>query len=341
MKRRDMLSLGLGAAGLLAAGGSRAAGREPVYRRLRKGDAVAVVAPASVTYEKIEIDYAGDVLRALGLEPQFGANVTKRFGYLAGEDAARAADINAAFANPGVAAVFALRGGWGSGRLLPLLDYAAIVRTPKLLLGYSDITALLLALNAKSGLRGVHGPNLLSDWNPFVVDILHRLLFEGERVEYRPYKPETTSLATLEGRIQTLLPGSARGELVGGNLTVLAALAGTPYLPDMRGKLLFLEDVHEPVYRIDRALTQLRLAGILDQPAGIIFGTFQDIPPDDDVGGFALYEILEQHCRAVGKPAFLGAAFGHVPQNGAMPVGVRATMDAGSGVIRLLEPVVG
>jgi muramoyltetrapeptide carboxypeptidase len=224
--------------------------------------------------------------------------------------------------------VFALRGGWGSGRLLPLLDYAAIARTPKLTLGYSDITALLLALNARSGLVGVHGPNLLSDWNPFVVEVLRELLFEGKRVEYRPHRPETDSLATLEGRIQTLVPGVAEGELVGGNLTVFSSLIGTPYLPDMRGKLLFLEDVHEAVYRIDRAMTQLRLAGILDQVSGVVFGEF------------TLGEVLEQHCRAAGKPAFLGAAFGHVPENSAIPVGVRARMDAVAGVVSLLEPVV-
>ncbi len=333
----------MGAAGLAMAAvpPARAAlERSPRYRRLRKGDVVCVVAPASVTFEKIEIEYAADVLRALGLEPRFGANVSTRFGYLAGEDAARASDINAAFADPSVAAVFALRGGWGSGRLLPLLDYSAIARTPKLVLGYSDITALLLALNARAGLVGVHGPNLLSDWNPFVVEILRALIFEGKRIEYRPRRPETDSLATLEGRIQTLVPGVAEGELVGGNLTVFSSLVGTPYLPDMRGKLLFLEDVHEAVYRTDRAMTQLRLAGILDQVSGVVFGEFKDIPPENGYGEFTLGEVLEQHCRAAGKPAFLGAAFGHVPENSAIPVGVRARMDASTGVVSLLEPVV-
>jgi muramoyltetrapeptide carboxypeptidase len=327
MLRRELVlagAFGLAAAAVQPRAMARAT--TPRYRRLRKGDVVAVVAPASVTYEKIELDYAGDVLRALGLEPRFGANVAKRFGYLAGEDGARAADINAAFADPAVAAVFALRGGWGSGRLLPLLDYAAI--------------ALLLALNARSGLVGVHGPNLLSDWNPFVVEVLRELLFEGKRVEYRPHRPETDSLATLEGRIQTLVPGVAEGELVGGNLTVFSSLVGTPYLPDMRGKLLFLEDVHEAVYRIDRAMTQLRLAGILDQVSGVVFGEFKDIPPENGYGEFTLGEVLEQHCRAAGKPAFLGAAFGHVPENSAIPVGVRARMDAVAGVVSLLEPVV-
>ena len=341
MRRRDVVRMGsiaLATASLAAPVSARAAA--PRYRRLRKGDVVGVVAPASVTYEKIEIDYAGDVLRALGLEPRFGANVSTRFGYLAGEDAARASDINTAFADPEVAAVFALRGGWGSGRLLPLLDYSAIARTPKLVLGYSDITALLLALNARAGLLGVHGPNLMSDWNPYVVEVLRELLFEGKRVEYRPYRPETDSLATLEGRIQTLVPGVAEGELVGGNLTVLSSLVGTPYLPDMQGKLLFLEDVHEAVYRIDRSMTQLRLAGILDKVSGVVFGEFRDIPPENGYGEFTLGEVLEQHCRAAGKPAFLGAAFGHVPENSAIPIGVRARMDAGTGTVRLLEPVV-
>lgn len=338
MHRRQLLGLTALAALVPSTGWS--AGVPPRPRRLRPGDAVMVVAPAGVTYERIELDYAGDVLRALGLEPRFAANVASRFGYLAGEDAARAEAITRAFRDDGVAAVFALRGGWGTGRLLPLLDYRAIARHPKILLGYSDITALLLALRARCGFTGVHGPNLLSDWNPHVVDLLRRLLFAGERVEYLPVKPPTESLASMEGRIQTLVPGRASGELVGGNLTVLASLVGTPYLPDLRGCLLFLEDVHEPVYRIDRALTQLRLAGLLDRVSGIVFGAFSKIPPENGFGDFALYEVLEQHSRAAGKPAFLGAAFGHIPANSPLPVGVRAEMDADTGRLSLLEPAV-
>ena len=344
MKRRELFGAAcvLGSASLLAhAQKASAAAPDPLKpQRLRKGDAVTVVAPARVGYERIELEYAGDILRALGLEPRFGGNIGKRFGYLAGLDAERAHDINQAFADPAIKGVFAMRGGWGSGRLLPLLDYRAMTDNPKILLGYSDITALLLAAYRRSGLVGVHGPNILSDWNPFVVDLLQRLLFEGEEIEYRPQRPQTDSLATLEGRIQTLVPGSARGRLIGGNLTVLAALVGTPYLPQLDGCLLFLEDVHEPVYRIDRALTQLRLAGLLERANGIIFGAFRDIPLETGYGDFALYEVLEQHCQAVGKPAFLGASFGHLAQNSPLPLGVEARMDAASGVIRLLEAAV-
>lgn len=338
MKRRDLLVASALAAAAPALAFARSARALP--RRLAPGDTVMVVAPAGVTYERIELEYAGDVLRALDLEPRFAPNVGSRFGYLAGEDAARAEGITQAFLDDSVAAVFALRGGWGTGRLLPLLDYRAIARHPKILLGYSDITALLLALRARCGFVGIHGPNLLSDWNPHVVGLLRRLLFAGERVEYHPVKPETSSLASMEGRIQTLVPGRASGELVGGNLTVLASLVGTPYLPDLRGALLFLEDVHEPVYRIDRALTQLRLAGLLDRVNGIVFGAFSKIPPESGYGDFALYEVLEQHSRAAGKPAFLGAAFGHIPANSPLPLGVRAEMDAESGRLALLEAAV-
>jgi muramoyltetrapeptide carboxypeptidase len=342
MLRRDLVR-GAGALGLAASlARAEGAGRERILRprRLRAGDRVAIVAPAGVSYQPLELEYATDVIRALGLEPQPGANVAQRFGYLAGQDAERAADVNKAFADPGIAALFALRGGWGCARVLPHLDYAAMARNPKPLLGYSDITALLLAIYARCGLVGVHGPNLLSKWNPFVVEQLRRLLFEGEALEYRPRRPKTELLATMEGRYQTLVPGTARGPLVGGNLTVLASLVGTPYLPDLRGCLLFLEDVHEPVYRIDRALTQLRLAGLLEQVNGFVFGEFRDIPPDNGLGEFALYEILEQHCRAAGKPGFLGAAFGHVAHNSPLPLGVRAELDAGAGTVRLLEAAV-
>ena len=126
----------------------------------------------------------------------------------------------------------------------------------------------------------------------------------------------------------------------GFEFSVLASLVGTPYLPDLRGCILFLEDVHEQVYRIDRALTQLRLAGLLEQVNGIVFGEFRDIPPENGFGEFALYELLGQHCRAVGRPAFLGAAFGHVANNSPLPLGVPAEMDAEAGTLRLLEAAV-
>ena len=337
-----MIQAALGAMLIPAAAGASAAlpaRRRP--RRLRRGDTVGLVEPASFTADAFDLDVVLDTIRAMGLVPKPAPHLASRFGYLAGRDEDRAADLNAMYADDAVRAIFAVRGGWGSARILPHLDFDLIRANPKLLTGFSDITALHLALAARTDCPTIHGPNAASAWGQLSWDSFRTLAFEGGTPTYAVPPGDEDRLAQRQGQIRTFRPGRATGPLLGGNLTVLAALVGTPYLPDIEGALLFIEDVDEAEYRIDRMLTQLRLAGILGRVAGVIFGQCTNCRASGPaLGNFTLSEVLAQHLAPLGIPAFQGALFGHIADQYSLPVGVRAEMDAQSGTIRILEPVV-
>lgn len=311
-------------------------------KRLRPGDIVGLVDPASATWEPVSIDIVEESLAALGLKAKRGPNLLARRGYFAGTDQQRAADINALFADPTVKAIHCVRGGWGSARLLPLLDWAALARSPKILLGYSDITALLLSLHAKTGLVTFHGPVGASQWNPFNVGWLKRVLMDGEAVTFENVKEiDKDDLTQTENRVQTITPGTARGRLLGGNLTVLTAIVGSGYLPAWDDCVLFLEDVQEAPYRIDRMLTQLTLAGILPKARAVVFGTCTKCDPGEgSYGSLTVTEVLRDHLAPLGVPVWHGAMFGHVERQFTLPVGLQVEVDATAGTIKMLEPAV-
>ncbi len=342
MDRRDFLG-GMALAGLLPLVGARQARAAQPGRllpvALRPGDTVALVSPSSATDERINLQLSREVMEALGLKVKAGEHYAARRGHLAGSDAQRASDLNAAFADPDVRAIVAVRGGAGAARLLPLLDYDAIRANPKALLGYSDITALHCAIQAKTGLVSFHGPNGTGSWNSFNADQFRRLFFGHELLHYRNPVDAGDELVPRRNRTLTITGGHARGELVGGNLAVLSALAGSPYMPDFEGKILFLEDVSEAPYRIDRMLTTLRLTGALDAIAGFIFGECTDCDPGEGFGSLTLDQIFDDHVRPLGIPAYRGALIGHIPRQFIVPVGGRVEMDADAGSFRLLEPV--
>ena len=340
MKRRSLLQLSSAAAllGTVPAYAKSDVVKRP--RRLRKGQTVAIVAPASVTYESLQLQLALEALEAMGLNAKVGDHVMDRFGYLAGQDSDRAADINGAFLDPDVDAIFALRGGWGASRLLPFIDFDGIRENPKILLGYSDITSLLNAIYARAGVVAFHGPNLMSRWNQFTYDSMREVLFDAKPARYtNPTEPDD-DLVARKHRIQTIVPGRAEGHLIGGNLTLMSALVGTPYLPKFDNAILFLEDVGEAIYRVDRMLTQLKLSGHLQRVAGIVFGHFTGVKPNPGLGNFALMDVLKQHCLPLGVPCYFGAMIGHLEQQSTVPVGGLARMDASRGVIELTEPAV-
>lgn len=324
-----------------AAHPASAAPRDGVVKppRLRLGGTVGLVAPAGAIDDPADVEEVEEVVRSLGLVPRRGAHLLDRRGYLAGTDAARAADLDAFFADPDVDAILPLRGGWGVARLLPLLDFDRIRAHPKVLVGYSDITALLLAIYARSGVVTFHGPVGISTWNPFSRGYFRRLLFDAEPLFLANPLVQDRDRATTDG-VRTVTPGRARGRLVGGNLSVLAALVGTDYLPDWRGHILFLEDVGEDVYRIDRMLTHLRLAGVLDGLAGVVFGRCTRCEPERPERSLTLAEVLQDHVGPLGVPAWYGSMIGHITDKFTVPVGVEAEIDADAGTIALLEPAV-
>lgn len=310
-------------------------------RRLRPGDTVGLINPAGVVWEPANIDIVAESLAALGFKTRRGASLLARRGYFAGTDEQRAADLNAMFADPAVRAIHCVRGGWGSARLLPLLDWKTIERNPKILLGYSDITTLLLALHAKTGLATFHGPVGASQWNPFNVGYIKRVLQEGEAVTFENLKEiDEDDLTVVENRVWTIRPGTARGRLLGGNLTVLSSLVGSGYLPEWDGCILFLEDVEEAPYRIDRMLTQLRLAGILQKARAVVWGTCAACRPGQGYGSLTVTEVLDDHLKPLGVPAWSGAMIGHIDRQFTLPVGIEVEADATAGTLKMLEPAV-
>ncbi|MDZ7996240.1 MAG: LD-carboxypeptidase [Nostoc sp. EfeVER01] len=299
--------------------------------RLQAGDTVGLIAPAGIVDAK-DIEAAQKSVSQLGLKVKLGKHILDRYGYLAGKDSDRADDVNLMFSDRTIKAIIPMRGGWGCNRILPLLNYSLIRSHPKILIGYSDITTLLLAINARSQMITFHGPVATSTWNQFTVDYFKRILFNGETVTMQNLNPS-------EVRVETIASGKARGKLVGGNLSVLSAMVGSPYLPSWNKSILFVEEVGEDVYRIDRMLTQLKTAGILNQITGFIFGQCTKCSLGDEPS-FTLMQVLQQHILPLGIPAWYGSMIGHIKDKFTLPIGVEVEIDAELGTIRMLEAAV-
>jgi muramoyltetrapeptide carboxypeptidase len=347
MNRRRFVQ-SIGALSLASQIPARAAAASPATikpKRLAPGDTVMLVSPASATFNTVDLQIARESLEALGFKVKTGEHLLERHGYLAGSDKARADDINKAFADTSVAAVHAIRGGWGSARVLPHLDFDLIRRNPKVIIGYSDITALLLSIHGKTGLITFHGPIGLGRWDTWSLEYYKRVVMNGEKVTFankQGINPERNSLTQVEFRTQTITPGKARGRLLGGNLTVLTTILGSPFLPDWDGAILFCEDVHEDFYRIDRMLTQLKLAGVLGRIKGFVFGGCSECGPGDgNFGALTLEEIFQDHIAPLNVPAWQGAMIGHAQPQWTLPVGAQVEIDASAGTIALLESAVG
>ncbi|MEX2221054.1 MAG: LD-carboxypeptidase [Candidatus Rokuibacteriota bacterium] len=311
-------------------------------RRLAPGQTVGMVAPSSAPNEPERIRFAVETIESLGFKVQPGAHLYDRDGYLAGSDAARAADLNAMFADDGVDAIWCVRGGYGASRILPALDYALMQRKPKALIGYSDITALHMAIHRHAGLVTFHGPVAFRAFTPYTLGELRRVLWTAEtpaRLGGPPPFARQEGRVDWDNRVATLVPGRARGRLLGGNLCLMSHLCGTPYFPDLRGAILFLEDVEEAYYRIDRMLTQLWLSGALAGVAGVAFGKFTSCDPSPYfLQNRPLEDILAERCRALGVPAVSGVMVGHVEDQTTLPIGCLAELDADAGTLTLLEP---
>jgi muramoyltetrapeptide carboxypeptidase len=303
-------------------------------RRLRRGDLIGLVAPASPPWERTRIDAGVRYLERLGYRVRLGRHIHRQHGYLAGTDAQRAEDFNQFLRDREVRAIFAVRGGYGTPRLLPAIDYAAARRDPKIIVGYSDITALQMALWRRAGLITFAGPMLAADLagrrDPFAEEMFWRLLTSQGRGTELPQPPGT--------RLQCLHSGKARGRLLGTNLSLLASSLGTPFSPDFRGGILLLEDVGEQFHRLDRMLTQLRNAGVLRSLAGLVLGHFTKCSSSDPFHPhLTLKALVSETLEGFSQPAVRGLAFGHVPAKITVPLGCLARLNADEGRLELLE----
>ncbi|MEM7681307.1 MAG: LD-carboxypeptidase [Planctomycetota bacterium] len=312
--------------------------------KLRPGDTIAFVAPAAAVRMN-HVAIAKQRLEERGYKVVFADDLGRRFGYLAGTDERRAEELQAALADPAVDAVFPVTGGFGVTRLLHRLDFDAFKDHPKVVIGFSDITALHLALHKKAKWVTFHSPNpqwglggddgMQPDAEQYFWTFIENDLRQNEGVT-----APVLVYAPLEAYpVRTVSPGDASGPLIGGNLTLIASTLGTPYEVDTKGKVLFLEDIDEAPYRIDRYFAQLRDAGKFDDCAAVVLGQFTDCEPEEGKESFTLDELFEQYFADLGKPVIANFPAGHVKTNLTLPLGVPARLDADADppTLQLLE----
>lgn len=290
-------------------------------KSLFPGARVAILGASSPSPD-ISAEEKAAAVRAMGFEPVLYPSATAVYGYLAGSDAQRAADLNAAFADPAIDGIMAIRGGYGAPRILPLLDWNSIRKNPKFFGGYSDVTALHIALNQHCDLVTYHIP-MVGAWHAgldeYTESFVKAMLF-GREIAYED-PVDAPARATLVG-------GTAQGKLVGGNLSLITASLGTPYEIDTKGKILFIEEVGEAPYRVDGMLTHLRNAGKLDDAAGIIMGDYHNCTGRDPEKALSLQQIFEDMVKPAGKPAVTGVVCGHCSPSMSLPMGAEFFLDA-------------
>ncbi len=307
--------------------------------RLREGATIALIAPSSpVAEEKLAKGIAN--LTQFGFKIVEGKNLRAQNGYLAGTDLARLEDLHWAFQDPAIDGVWCVRGGYGAARLLPNIDYELIRQNPKPLIGYSDITALHIALHQRSGLVSFHGPVAASDFPEDTLRYFRSVVMEPVTPLdiFAPTDIKTSELP--EYQAFTITSGKAEGPLTGGNLALLSSLAGTAFAPVFRKKIVFIEEVGEQPYRIDRMLTQLLQSTDLAQAAGIALGVFNDCQPKPDSFSFSLQDALRDRLANLGIPVVYGLPFGHVAHQATFPYGIKAALDADKHVLRIMENAV-
>ena len=296
---------------------------------LKPGDTVAVIAPASPPWSEDLLDSVQVGLQRLGFHVIIGPHASDRYlGYLAGKDLARAQDLYQMILRPGVRAIIALRGGYGTLRLYPFLLPRYFKENPKILVGMSDLTSLFTYLWDRTGLVTFYGPVAASLVHPdsFTLALFEKAV-EGDTFTIHPL-PEVQ-------RPITIVPGVAEGRLLGGTLTVFASAVGTPYMPRTKGTLLFFEDINEDPYKIDRILTQLRYAGVFDGVRGVVFGIFRKSGEPEEIA-----QVVQDRLGDLGVPICYGLPFGHVRKKATLPIGVRAKLDASRCTLTILEPAV-
>ena len=309
-------------------------------RALKEGDTIGLITPSTFVSDPDRLLLVERTIKYFGLKLKMGHNVKKKSGYLGGTVQERVDDLHAMFSDPQVNGIFAIRGGYGSAQLLDRIDYGLIRSNPKVFLGYSDITALHLAIHRKTGLVTFHGPVALSRFTKYTQQYFKKALFEPEPIGRMTNPPDSDPLRP-DHLIRTVRGGKASGALVGGNLTLISTTLGTPYEVDTRGKLFFIEDVDEQPYSVDRMLTHLRLAGKFDECTGVIWGECNSCVPRDYKPSFdstfTVPEIVDNILGDLKVPVLSGMVIGHTADQLTLPIGVKATLDADAGTLTVEE----
>ncbi|MCA9732188.1 MAG: LD-carboxypeptidase [Deferribacteres bacterium] len=311
---------------------------------LNSGDTVGLVAPASVLFETNRmLMEAEEKMHELGFKTKRAKNIGKRYGYLAGSVKDRVADLHDMFRDGDVQAIVAVRGGYGSAQLLPHLNYDLIRKHPKILIGYSDITALALGIYVQTGLVTFHGPVATSTFSDYTKKYFLSTLGSTEAIGEIDDAPYSDNLQT-SNRVWTVQEGVAEGRLVGGNLTLLQSLLGTPYEPDTNGAILFMEEVGEEPYDLDRMLNHLKQAGKFDGVKGIFFDKMPSVKPASLQPGFnsslSVEQVIEDVFKNCKFPLCVGLSIGHIKDKPTLPLGIQARLDATHGRLSLLEGAV-
>jgi muramoyltetrapeptide carboxypeptidase len=302
---------------------------------LKKGDVIGIVSPASSPDDFTRIEQGVKYLESLGYRVKLGKHIFKRYGYLSSTDDERADDLNEMFADEKVKAIICVRGGYGTPRLLDKVDYNLIKKKPKIFVGYSDITALQLAIFKKTGLVTFSGPmlavDIYSNFDSFAEDFFWRILTSRERkIEIK--NPNGVELNTLKS-------GKATGTLLGGNLSLIASIMGTKYQPSFNGSVLVIEDIGEEPYRIDRYLSQLKNSGVLYKINACILGQFTDCAPKEPEKSLTLEQIFNDYLGNLKIPVISNLSYGHIPQKLTLPLGARVRVDAKRQKITIIESV--
>lgn len=306
-------------------------------KRLKAGDVIGIISPASSPDDLTKINSGVQYLEKLGYRVEVGKNVGSNDGYLAGSDTQRLNDLHEMFRNKQVKAIFSIRGGYGSGRLLDKIDYKLIRNNPKIFVGYSDINALQSAFFTKTGLITFAGPMVAVDFHDevseFTEEIFWRTITSNKKIG-KLKNPRNEKFYMLN-------KGRVAGRILGGNLSIFNSLFGTAYLPKLKGAVLLLEDIHEAPYRIDRMLNQIRLAKIFKEIGGVILGHFVDcVEADPTKKSFTLNEIIIEYFQNIKLPVLYNIKHGHIKENITIPFGIRCVLNATRGYIEIPESAV-
>jgi len=304
-------------------------------RALKESDTVGLITPGSPYLDPDTLARIKPTLSKFGLNARIGKYVGKRFTSLRDSIDSRLEDLNNMFADPDIKAVIAT-GGYGASQILNKIDYDLIRENPKIFIGFSDVTGLHLAIHKQTGLITFHGPTAFSTFNEFTAEHFKKALFSTEPLGELK-NPDESDKITLQYPLRTVFPGKASGRLTGGNLSLIAATMGTPYEIETENRILFLEDVSEDSYRVDRMLTQLQLAGKLDKVKGVIWGRCRKCDDSLATGVFTLGEVIDNILAPLKVPVISGMMIGHTANKLTLPLGVQATLDADAQTLTITE----